>query len=335
MGRTPTSRPSSPCTRTACRSPSAASPPDITERKKRRAEHLRDSQALYHSLVETLPVCIFRKDLEGRFTFVNAPFCNELHRSESEILGRCDRDFFPEDLAQKYMHDDHEVVAAGVVFECVEEHMHAGGRKALRAGHQVAAVRRGRPGRSACRASSGTSPIASAPRKSWPAPPPTSTWPGACSNNLFPAAGVPLVCDAAERGFDIAGESYPVDAVGGDYSTISPWTPHRLAVAVGDVSGHGVGPALLMAVARAYLRACCQESGGQASPGEVLAQVNHLLANDIEGDRYITLLLAWIDLQHAVAALRQRRPCHWLRSRRSGGGQAFPDQHRRAAGRFR
>ena len=47
---------------------------DITQRKLAE-EKLRESEALYHSLVETLPQNIFRKDLEGRFTFVNQRFC--------------------------------------------------------------------------------------------------------------------------------------------------------------------------------------------------------------------------------------------------------------------
>ena len=41
---------------------------DITERRQIE-ERLRASQELYHSLIESLPVCLFRKDLEGRITF--------------------------------------------------------------------------------------------------------------------------------------------------------------------------------------------------------------------------------------------------------------------------
>ena len=46
------------------------------EYERRKAEMaLRESEALYHSLVESLPCNVFRKDLEGRFTFANHRFC--------------------------------------------------------------------------------------------------------------------------------------------------------------------------------------------------------------------------------------------------------------------
>ena len=60
---------------------------DITDRKLAEAA-LLDSEMLYHSLVECLPQNIFRKDLEGRFTFVNRLFCRTLGRPPEEIMGR-------------------------------------------------------------------------------------------------------------------------------------------------------------------------------------------------------------------------------------------------------
>ncbi|MHC4437222.1 MAG: PAS domain-containing protein [Planctomycetota bacterium] len=93
---------------------------EITERK--RAEKvIKDSQALYLSLVENLPVHVLRKDLDGRFTFANKLFCDLLGKSLEEIAGKTDFDFFPEKLAQKYRQDDRQVIETGEVFETVEE----------------------------------------------------------------------------------------------------------------------------------------------------------------------------------------------------------------------
>ena len=47
---------------------------DITQRRQAE-EKVHASEALYHSLVETLPQNILRKDLQGRFTFANQQFC--------------------------------------------------------------------------------------------------------------------------------------------------------------------------------------------------------------------------------------------------------------------
>ncbi|RPJ35363.1 MAG: PAS domain S-box protein, partial [Planctomycetaceae bacterium] len=49
---------------------------------------LESSESYLRSLVETLPQNILRKDLEGRFTFVNELFCRSVGKPMSEILGR-------------------------------------------------------------------------------------------------------------------------------------------------------------------------------------------------------------------------------------------------------
>jgi PAS domain S-box-containing protein len=84
---------------------------------------LRESEVFYHSLVETLPQSILRKDLDGRFTFVNRRFCTELGRRYEEIVGRTDLDFFPRDLAEKYRADDLRVIESGQAIDVIEEHV--------------------------------------------------------------------------------------------------------------------------------------------------------------------------------------------------------------------
>jgi len=90
---------------------------------------LRESEALYASLVENLPLYVLRKDLEGRFTFVNQAFCRLIHRSRDEILGRTDFDFFPAELAAKYRRDDERIIQSGELFEDVETHVRDDGKQ--------------------------------------------------------------------------------------------------------------------------------------------------------------------------------------------------------------
>jgi PAS domain S-box-containing protein len=99
-----------------------------TERRKAE-EALRASEALYHSLVETLPLSVWRKDLDGRFTFGNHRFCESLGKSLAELVGKRDADFFPAELAAKYRQDDVRVHESGQPYETAEEHVTAAGEK--------------------------------------------------------------------------------------------------------------------------------------------------------------------------------------------------------------
>src|SRR5262249_51574133 len=92
------------------------------ELERRKAEEaLRESEALYHSLVESLPCLVLRKDLEGRFTFANRRFCEILGRPLDPLLGKTDFDVFPQEMAEKYRRDDQQVIDTGEVFEDIEE----------------------------------------------------------------------------------------------------------------------------------------------------------------------------------------------------------------------
>jgi PAS domain S-box-containing protein len=92
------------------------------EFERRKAEEaLRESEALYHSLVECLPCVVVRKDLEGRFIFANPCFGELVRRPTDQVLGQTDFDYFPAALAEKYRTDDRHVVETGGVLEVIEE----------------------------------------------------------------------------------------------------------------------------------------------------------------------------------------------------------------------
>ncbi len=90
---------------------------------RRRVERdLQESEAVYHSLVENLPVSLIRKDMDGRLVFANRPVCEEYGLTLGELTGKNDFDFFPEELARKYRADDRRVIESREVFEDVEAH---------------------------------------------------------------------------------------------------------------------------------------------------------------------------------------------------------------------
>lgn len=101
---------------------------DITARKTAEEQVIK-SEAFYHSLVESLPQHIIRKDVNERFTFANQKFCQLLGKPLDQIIGRTDFDFYPSDLASKYQADDRYVIKTGRMFETVEVNQSPGGEK--------------------------------------------------------------------------------------------------------------------------------------------------------------------------------------------------------------
>jgi serine phosphatase RsbU (regulator of sigma subunit) len=103
---------------------------------------------------------------------------------------------------------------------------------------------------------------------------------------LFPVAPLPMA------GYDVGGASLPAEATGGDYFDYVPIRDGGLGILIGDVSGHGFGPALLMAQTRAYLRAFLLS---HTDVRDIIALVNRALADDSPDGHFMTLLFARLD----------------------------------------
>lgn len=103
---------------------------------------------------------------------------------------------------------------------------------------------------------------------------------------LYPRAALAL------PDFDISGASFPANATGGDYFDYLSLCDGGVGLVVGDASGHGLGPALLSASTRAYLRALALE---HAEAGIILSRANQLLADDISDEHFVTVFLGRLD----------------------------------------
>jgi sigma-B regulation protein RsbU (phosphoserine phosphatase) len=94
-------------------------------------------------------------------------------------------------------------------------------------------------------------------------------------------------------GFEIAGWNRAADKTGGDYFDWLELPDGRTIVTLADVTGHGIGPALIVAVCRAYMRASTSTGGVELT--EALGRVNDLLRADIPSNRFVTAAVGVID----------------------------------------
>ncbi len=106
-------------------------------------------------------------------------------------------------------------------------------------------------------------------------------------------------------GYDIAGISAATDAVGGDWFDYFRLANGDWAIVIGDVSGHELGSALVMAQTRASLRATAVAT---ADPGVLLTRVNEFVTHDVRDRRFVSLLIATIhpdrrEVHYAAAGL--------------------------------
>jgi serine phosphatase RsbU (regulator of sigma subunit)/PAS domain-containing protein len=93
-------------------------------------------------------------------------------------------------------------------------------------------------------------------------------------------------------GFSIAGRCYPAEFAAGDHFDYL-WLPDgSLLVVLGDVSGHGVGPAIVAAAFHTRFQTLAEEL---SDPTEIAAKVNASLHESTNGELFVTLIAGRID----------------------------------------
>jgi phosphoserine phosphatase RsbU/P len=319
---------------------------DISQRQIAEAR-LRDSEALYHSLVETLPQNIFRKDLQGRFTFANQQFCRALGRKLEEIVGKTDFDFFPAELAAKYQQDDRQIIATGTVYECVEEHQPPGQEKMY-----VQVVKTPLYGADGLPVGlQGIFWDITSQRKN-ERDLLTANMELTQSRETIHARNVQMeedlkmareiqltllpqhspdfraTADQAASSFVFTHRYLPTGSVGGDFFAISEISRHQAGVFFCDVAGHGVRAALVTAMIRALveeLKPCAED------PGLFLTRLNSELCSILKHTGTPVLTTAfYLVADCASDTIRYANAGHpkpWHVRRQTGAAQTLRTPH--------
>jgi serine phosphatase RsbU (regulator of sigma subunit) len=101
-------------------------------------------------------------------------------------------------------------------------------------------------------------------------------------------------------GFDVAAWNKPADLTGGDYYDWQALPDGRVLLALADVTGHGIGPALLAAICRAYSRANFAQ---QMVFLKAMEQINSAVAGDVSEGRFVNFVAAVLSSENSAVEL--------------------------------
>ncbi len=118
-------------------------------------------------------------------------------------------------------------------------------------------------------------------------------------------------------GYDIASISIPAVEAGGDYFDFVKLSGNKIGIAIGDVSGKGIGAAIYMTLTKGILQAHAEEN---VSPANVLVKVNRLLYKTIEKNSFVSMFYAILDIgKHSITYSRAGHNPGILCSQEAGG----------------
>jgi len=243
---------------------------DITQQKLTE-EKLQVSESLYHSLVESMPQGVFRRDMQGRFTFANSTYSNYFGKTPDQIIGKTDFDQFPEELAAKYWRDDQDIMQQGESVEITETSQPKGATE-KQFHHVIKTPLRDENGnviglqgmvwdvtekiRNEEKIRRTTAELARSREE-------LRTKNSLMEENLRTAREIQLAmlpqqypvfppeAPAEQSVLKFLHRYEPAETVSGDFFTVSQISPTEAAVLICDVTGHGVRAALVTAMIRA------------------------------------------------------------------------------------
>ena len=95
------------------------------------------------------------------------------------------------------------------------------------------------------------------------------------------------------EGIEAVGWTMPASVTGGDCYDLWRTRDGRLGIFLGDATGHGIGPAMVVSQARTLVRAMCDETR-KIDPHRLLAGANARLAQDLDPGHFVTAFVAFL-----------------------------------------
>lgn len=250
---------------------------EVRESRVPRREKKRRQQLL--NLLANPGTLIYIKDLEGRYRYVNPLFEQVFRVQNRQIRGKTDDDIFNGRIAEQFRQVDQKVFRTG---ESVRVKEVASQQDGLHTYISVKFPLHDRQGR--VKGLVGISTDIT-----------EQLW---AEDQVRAAQAVQTLLYPRKApqypGYDIAGLVSPAEVASGDYYDYIWLTPNRLVIAVGDVSGHGLGSALEMVETRSYLRAILRT---EVRLDVAMECLNEFLYRDLRESTFVSLFLLELHLE--------------------------------------
>ncbi len=256
---------------------------DVTEEVRFEKELLAREQR-EQALLENTPAVIYIKSVDGKYLYVNQQFGDLFSLDPLVVQGKTDYEIFPRHLADNFVRNDRKVAATASKLTIEERAPHADGLHTyisakfplLDANGDVSAV-----------AGISTDITEHIRAQHFYEQLKLATL---FQQKLFPGQAPTLAR------LDLAGAAVPVAHLCGDYYDFIVTGRARVTIAVGDVSGHGLGPALAMVEVRSLLRGMLQYEA-ENDLVAIIRRLNKLLRDDLPDGCFVSLFLAEIELE--------------------------------------
>ena len=99
---------------------------ELENQRQRAMEALQAAEEKYRTVVENIPQKLYMKDKDSYYVFCNGKYAVDLKIKPEEIFGKTDFDFFPKELAEKYLADEKRILTMGQLENIEDKYVHEG-----------------------------------------------------------------------------------------------------------------------------------------------------------------------------------------------------------------